>query len=107
MYFAVAKYMCDNNIPPFSDKYENIFVTIHYLRKCPITMTYTDGDYRRILDTIEKEKNKIAEIDKPLPLGMVGRDKFWICNYCNIDACKKACLEIHGKDREELADEHS
>ncbi len=107
MYFAVTKYMCDNNIPPFKDTYKNIFVTIHFLRKCPITMTYSDGDYRRILDKIAKAKQHILEVEKPLPKGMWGRDKFWICNYCNVEACEKACLEIHGKTREELANEHS
>ena len=106
MYYAVAKYMCDNNIAPFKDTYKNIFVTIHFLRKCPITMVYNDVDYRRILNTIEKEKNKILTIENPEPLGMVGRDRFWICNYCNIDACNKACLEIHGKSREQLKNEY-
>lgn len=106
LYFAVAKYMCDNNIAPFKDTYKDIFVTIHFLRKGPITMTYTDADYRRILNTIEKEKNKIYSIDKPMPLGMTGRDKYWICNYCNVDACNKACLDIHNKSREELKIEH-
>jgi hypothetical protein len=107
LYYAVAKYMCDNNIPPFKDTYKNIFVTIHFLRKGPITMAYTQGHYNRLLDRIAKAKEEIEQIEKPLPKGMWGRDRFWICNYCNIEACEKACLEIHGKTREELAYEHS
>ena len=106
LYYAVAKYCCDNNIPPFSDKYKNIFVTIHYLRKSPITMIYTEKDYQQVLVALKNTFDKIRKIDKPLPAGMWGRDHFWICNYCNVEECNKACLEIHGKTREELADEH-
>jgi hypothetical protein len=107
MYYAVAKYCCEHNIPPFHSGYKNIFVTIHFLRKTPITMVYTPSDYDRILRTLKKAFNDIREIEKPLPSGMWGRDHFWICNYCNKEACEKACLEIHGKTREELANEHS
>jgi hypothetical protein len=105
LYFAVAKYMCDNNIAPFNKKYKNILVTIHFLRKCPVTMMFSDADYDMILERLIKAKKMIKNIEKPLPKGMTGKDKFWICNYCNIEACEKACLEIHGKTREELGNE--
>lgn len=105
IYYVAAKYMCDNDIPPFSKKYKNIFVTIHFLRKSPITIFYNDLDYDKILYIMYKERDKILNLEKPLPLGMTGKDKFWICNYCNIDACQQACIEIHGKTREELANE--
>ena len=107
MYFAVAKYCCENNIAPFHTGYKNILVTIHFLRKTPITMVYSDADYDSVLRTLKREYDKIREIKKPLPAGMWGRDKYWICNYCNAEACEKACLEIHGKTREELANEYS
>lgn len=105
LYFAVARYCCDNNIAPFKDTYENIYVTIHYLRKVPITMMFSTKDYKAIIERLEREKKKIEEIEKPRPLGMTGPNKFWICNYCNVEACEKACLEVHGKTREELANE--
>jgi hypothetical protein len=107
LYYAVAKYCCEHNIPPFHSRYKNIFVTIHFLRKTPITMVYTPSDYDRILGVLKKTFNDIREAEKPLPAGMWGRDKFWICNYCNPEECNKACLKIHGKTREELASEYS
>jgi hypothetical protein len=107
LYYAVAKYCCDNNIPPFSNKYKNILVTIHFLRKTPITMVYTPSDYHRILRMLKKAYDDIRAVEKPLPEGMWGRNHYWICNYCNKDACNKACLDLHGKTREELASEHS
>jgi len=107
LYYAVAKYCCDHNIPPFSNKYKNILVTIHFLRKTPITMVYTSSDYSRILRMLKKAYNDIRAAENPLPEGMWGRNHYWICNYCNKDECNKACLELHGKTREELASEHS
>lgn len=106
LYYCIAKYCCKNNIPPFSSKYKNIFVTIHFLRSGPITMVYNDYDYNRILRYLKDSYDKIRLIEKPLPKGMWGKDKNWICNYCNIDACDQACLEIHGKTRNELHDEN-
>ena len=106
MYYAVAKYSCDNNIPPFSDKYKNIFVTIHFLRKTPITMVYTEKDYDQVLRTLKQEFDRIRAIRNPLPAGAWGKDKNWICNYCNADECNKACIKIHGKTRKEIIDEH-
>jgi hypothetical protein len=107
MYYVVARYLCDNNIAPFKDTYKNIFVTIHFLRSGPITIAYGQGDYKRILDYIHNDKKAILALEKPLPLGMVGFDKNWICTYCNVGACQKACMEIHGKTREALADEYN
>lgn len=106
LYYAVAKYCCENNIAPFKDTYTNILVTIHFLRKTPITMIYTPSDYNRILRTLRKEFDEIRKIEKPLPKGMWGRDKYWICNYCNIEECNKACIDIHGKTREQLREEN-
>jgi len=105
IYYVACKYMCDNNIAPFSDKYKNIYVTIHFLRKSPVTIAYNSLDYVKILDIMYKEKERILSMEKPMPLGMMGKDKFWICNYCNIEACQRACIELHGKTREELANE--
>ncbi len=107
LYYAVAKHCCENNIAPFSSKYKNILVTIHFLRKTPITMVYTPADYDRILRMLKKAYNDIRAIEMPLPEGMWGRDKFWICNYCNVKACDKACFKIHGKNRLELFNEHT
>ena len=107
LYYAVAKHCCDNNIAPFSSKYKNILVTIHFLRKTPITMIYTSSDYRRILYKLKKAYDDIRGVGKPLPEGMWGRNKYWICNYCNIEECNKACLDLHSKTREELESEHS
>lgn len=106
LYFCIAKYCCDNNIPPFSNKYKNIYITIHFLRSGPITMVYTPSDYHRIIRGLKESYDLIREIEKPLPKGMWGYDKNWICNYCNVEACNNACLEIHGKTREELRNEN-
>jgi len=107
LYYAVAKYCCEHNIAPFKDTYKNILVTIHFLRKTPITMAYTPLDYDRIIKMLKRVYDDIRKVEKPLPAGMWGRNKYWICNYCNVDECNKACIKLHNKTREELASEHS
>jgi len=106
LYFCIARYCCKNNIPPFSNKYKNIFITIHFLRSGPITMVYNESDYYRILRNLKDSYDLIRTIEKPLPKGMWGYDKNWVCSYCNKDACEKACQEIHGKSRQEICDEN-
>jgi predicted RNase H-like HicB family nuclease len=69
-------------------------------------MVYNMSDYYRIVRTLREKYDKIRSIEKPLPEGMWGKDKNWICSYCNIEECNKVCLEIHGKTREELRDEN-
>jgi RecB family exonuclease len=79
-------------------QYDNVLCTLHYMRKKPVTVAFSDDIIQPTIEHLKNKKREIENIEIPnRRISLSNRRWSWLCKYCDRGICDAVWDKIPGE----------